>query len=170
LRVLNGVLGENMSSRLFQSVRERRGLCYSINSGFQLFEETGLFTVSGGFDARRTIAALKRTAQEMRRLIDAPVGARELRRVKEYLQGTFRLGLEGVGNQMMFIGESLLNYGRVVCPEETLAGIAAVTADDVQRVAEEVFEPSRLTLSLVVPNAQAESEDEWMSSLGALFA
>ncbi|MDX9866787.1 MAG: pitrilysin family protein [Kiritimatiellia bacterium] len=170
LRVLNGVLGENMSSRLFQSVRERHGLCYSINSGFQLFEETGLFTISGGFDARRAIAALKRTAQEMRRLIDTPVGARELRRAKEYLQGTFRLGLEGAGNQMMFIGESLLNYGRVVCPQETLAGIEAVTAGDVQRVAEEVFEPSRLTLSLVVPNAQAESEEDWMASLAAVFA
>mgnify|MGYP001281235348 CR=1 FL=1 len=168
LRVLNGLLGENMSSRLFQSVRERHGLCYSIQSSFQLFEETGVFAVSGGVDTQRAAAALKLTAKEIRRVIDEKVGARELKRTKDYLLGTFRLGLEGSGSQMMYIGESLLNYGRVVDPEETIAGLRAVTADDVRRVAEDVFEPSRLTLSLVVPNGQAEAEAEWLDSLSAL--
>ena len=169
LRVLNGILGENMSSRLFQSVRERHGLCYSIQSGFQLFEETGLFTVSGGFDTQRALAALRLTAKEIRRLLDVKVGARELKRAKEYLLGTFRLGLEGTGSQMMFIGESLLNYGRIVCPEETLAGLQAVTADDVQRVASDVFEPTRMTLSLVVPTTLSEREEDWLASLSVLW-
>ncbi len=168
LRVLNGILGENMSSRLFQSVRERRGLCYSIQSSFQLFEETGVFTVSGGFDVQRAVAALKLTAKEIRRLIDTKVTAPELKRTKDYLLGSFRLGLEGTGNQMMYIAESMLNYGRVVRPEETIDGIQAVTADDVRRVAEDVFEPSRMTLSLVVPTAQSESEDDWLACLAAL--
>ena len=168
LRVLNGLLGENMSSRLFQSVRERRGLCYSIQSSFQLFEETGLFAVSGGFDTQRAVAALKLTAKEMRRVLDTPVGASEMKRAKDYLLGTFRLGLESTSNQMMYIAESLLNYGRVVSPDETIAGIQAVTADDVQRVAADVFEPSRMTLSLVVPTIQPESEEQWLSSLAAL--
>ena len=168
LRVLNAILGENMSSRLFQSVRERHGLCYSIQSSFQLFEETGVFAISGGFDTQRAMAALKLTSKEVRRVLDTKVTARELTRAKEYLLGTFRLGLEGTGNQMMFIGESLLNYGRLVRPEETLAGIAAVTADDVLRVASDVFEPSRMTVSLVVPHAQPESEDDWLGSLAAM--
>ncbi len=168
LRVLNGILGENMSSRLFQSVRERRGLCYSIQSSFQLFEETGVFTVSGGFDVQRAVAALRLTAKEIRRLIDTKVTAPELKRTKDYLLGSFRLGLEGTGNQMMYIAESLLNYGRVVRPEETIAGIQAVTADDVRRVAEDVFEPSRMTLSLVVPTTQPESEDDWRACLSVL--
>jgi predicted Zn-dependent peptidase len=168
LRVLNAIFGENMSSRLFQSVRERHGLCYSILSSFQLFEETGVFAISGGFDTQRAMAALKLTAKEVRRLLDTKVSARELKRAKDYLLGTFRLGLEGTGNQMMFIGESFLNYGRLVRPEETLAGIQAVTADDVQRVASDVFEPSRMTVSLVVPNAQPESEGDWLGSLAAM--
>ena len=168
LRVLNGILGENMSSRLFQSVRERRGLCYSIQSSFQLFEETGVFTVSGGFDVQRAVAALRLTAKEIRRLMDTKVTAPELKRTKDYLLGSFRLGLEGTGNQMMYIAESLLNYGRVVRPEETIAGIQAVTADDVRRVAEDVFEPSRMTLSLVVPTTQPESEDDWRACLSVL--
>lgn len=168
LRVLNTILGENMSSRLFQSVRERHGLCYSIQSCYQLFEETGVFAISGGFDARRALAALKLTAKEVRRILDTPVNARELKRAKDYLVGTFRLGLEGTGSQMMFIGESLLNYGRLVRPEETLAGIQAVTAEDVRRVANDVFEPSRMTMALVVPNAQPESEADWTGSLALL--
>jgi len=168
LRVLNGVLGENMSSRLFQSVRERHGLCYSIQSSYQLFEETGVYAISGGFDSQRALAALKLTAKEVRRVIDTKVGAQELKRAKDYLLGTFRLGLEGTGNQMMFVGEALLNYGRMVRPEETIAGIQAVTADDVQRVAADVFNPCRMTLSLVVPNAQPQDETEWLGSLALL--
>lgn len=168
LRVLNAILGENMSSRLFQSVRERHGLCYSIQSSFQLFEETGVFAISGGYDTQRAMAALKLTAKEVRRVLDKQVTALELKRAKDYLLGTFRLGLEGTGNQMMFIGESFLNYGRLVRPEETLAGIQSVTADDVQRVAADVFDPSRMTVSLVVPNAQPESESDWVGSLAAM--
>ena len=168
LRVMNGLLGENMSSRLFQSVRERHGLCYSIQSSYQLFEETGLFAISGGFDTKRALSALKLTAKEVRRVLDAKVGPREMKRTKDYLLGTFRLGLEGTGNQMMYIGESLLNYGRVVHPEETMAGLQSVTADDVQRVAADVFEPSRMTLSLVVPTSQSGNENEWLSGLSAL--
>lgn len=169
LRVLNGLLGENMSSRLFQSVRERRGLCYSIQSSYQLFAETGVFAISGGYDCQRALAALKLTAKEIRRVVDTKVGARELKRTKDYLLGIFRLGLEGSGNQMMFLGESLLNYGRVVRPEETIAGVQAVTAEDVRRVAEDVFEPSRLTLSLVVPNAQPERVEDWQDSLSSIM-
>lgn len=168
LRVLNGLLGENMSSRLFQSVRERRGLCYSIQSSFQLFEETGVYAISGGFDSQRALAALKLTAREVRRVIDTRVGAQEMKRTKDYLLGTFRLGLEGTGSQMMYLGESLLNYGRVVRPEETIAGIQAVTAEDVQRVAADVFDPCRMTLSLVVPDAQPQDETEWLGALAAL--
>jgi predicted Zn-dependent peptidase len=170
LRVLNGLLGENMSSRLFQSVRERRGLCYSIQSGYQLFGETGMFTVSAGFDTQRAAAALELTAKEIRRVLDKKVGAGELKRTKDYLLGSFRLGLEGTGNQMMFLGESLVNYGRVVHPKETIAALQSVTADDVQRVANEVFEPARMTLSLVVPTAQPQSEHAWLETLSALWA
>lgn len=163
LRVLNSLLGENMSSRLFQSVRERSGLCYSIQSSYQLFEETGVFAISGGFDAQRAESALRLTVKEMRRVIDEKIGPRELKRAKDYLLGTFRLGLEGSGNQMMFLGESLLNYGRVVNPEETILGISSVTPDDVRRVAEDVFEPSHMTLALVVPRAQPQRDEDWLA-------
>ena len=168
LRVLNGLLGENMSSRLFQSVRERHGLCYSIQSSYQLFAETGMFTISGGFDTQRAEAALRLTAKELRRVMDKKVSAQELKRTKDYLLGTFRLGLEGTGSQMLMLGESLLNLGRVVLPEETIRGIQSVTADDIQRVAADTFTPDRMTLSLVVPNEQPQDETAWLSTLSVL--
>jgi predicted Zn-dependent peptidase len=164
LRVLNGLLGENMSSRLFQSVREKHGLCYSISSGYQLFDETGMFTITGGFDTQRAEAALRLTAKEVRRIIDKKISPAELKRTKDYLLGTFRLGLEGTGNQMLLLGESLLHFGRVMLPEETIKGIQAVTADDIQRVAADVFVPERMTLSLVVPNAQPQDETAWRNT------
>ena len=168
LRVMNGLLGENMSSRLFQSVRERHGLCYSIQSGYQLFDETGMFTISGGFDTQRAEAALKLTAKEVRRVIDKKISPAELKRTKDYLLGTFRLGLEGTGNQMLLLGESLLHFGRVMLPEETIKGIQAVTADDIQRVAADTFTPERMTLSLVVPNNQPQDETAWRDTLSVL--
>ena len=161
LRMLNDILGENMSSRLFQSVREKHGLCYSIHSSYQLFEETGMFTISGGFDAARAEAALKLTCKEIQRIIEKKVTPAELKRAKDYLQGTFRLGLEGVEHQMLLLGSSILNYGRLIPPTETLEGIRRVTAEDVRQVAETVFTPSRMTLSLVVPNEQKQREDDW---------
>jgi predicted Zn-dependent peptidase len=163
MRLLNGILGENMSSRLFQTVREKNGLCYSIHSSYQLFEETGMFTISGGFDAARAEAALKLTCKEIRRIIEKKVTASELKRAKDYLQGTFRLGLEGAEHQMLLLGSSILNYGRLIPPSETLEGIRKVTVEDVQHVAESVFTPSRMTLSLVVPNEQKQSEADWQS-------
>lgn len=168
LRVLNGLLGENMSSRLFQSVREKHGLCYSIQSSYQLFDETGMFTISGGFDTQRAEAALRLTAKEVRRVLDKKVSAPELKRTKDYLLGTFRLGLEGTGSQMLLLGESLLNFGRVILPEETIRGIRAVTADDIQRVASDIFSPARMTLSLVVPNNQPQDEAAWRGTFNEL--
>ena len=168
LSVLNGLLGGNMSSRLFQSVRERHGLCYSIMSSFQLFDETGMFTISGGFDAQRAEAALRLTAKEVRCVLDKKIPPQELKRTKDYLLGTFRLGLEGTGSQMLMLGKSLLHFGRVVLPEETIRGIQAVTADDIQRVAADTFAPERMTLSLVVPNNQPQDETAWRDTFAVL--
>ncbi len=164
LRVLNVLLGENMSSRLFQSVRERNGMCYSINSHYQFFAETGIFAISAGLDAQRALAALRLTAREVRRVVEKPIGAAELKRVKEYLLGTVRLSLESVEGQMAYVASSAQNYGRVVPPSEMLAKLKAVTADDVRSVACDIFEPSRMTLSLVTPRDLSVSEDQWLQS------
>lgn len=168
LRVLNTILGENMSSRLFQRVRERSGLCYSIQSGYQLFEETGLFSITTGLDERRAEAALRLIARELREITTVVPGAQELKRAKDYQVGSFRLGLEGANSQMMHLGETLMNYGRIIHPEEVIAGIKAVTAEDVRRVAGDMFERTRMSLSLVVPTTMQQPDHDWLNAMESL--
>ena len=135
LRVLNALLGEKMDSRLFQSLRERRGLCYSVQSEMTTYADTGLLTISVGLDAKQLQAALGLIRREVDRLCAQPTGARELREARDYLIGQHRLGMESTTNQMMWLGESILSHGRIVRPEEAEEALAAVTAADVQAAA-----------------------------------
>jgi predicted Zn-dependent peptidase len=168
LRVLNSILGENMSSRLFQIVREKHGLAYAVQSSFQLFDETGALVVSAGLDRARAAEALRLIAREVARMRAKPVSAGELRRARDYLQGQFRLGLEGTSSQMQWIGDTLSNYGRFVNPDEVLTRLMAVTAEEMRQVAAELFVPRRLTLSLVVPEKDPADAKRWLQALDAL--
>ena len=165
LRVLNGLLGENMSSRLFQSVRESHGLCYSIQSSYQLFDDGGIFSISGGFDEHRAHAALELTAEELRLLLKEGVPQDELDRTKEYLRGTFRLGLESTGSKMTYMGESFINYRDVRDPKDVLAGIDAVRVEDVCSLAEEILRPERMTLAVVAPIKLCHERSRWLESV-----
>lgn len=159
LRVLNTVLGENMSSRLFQVVREKHGLAYSIHSGTQLFADTGVLQVSAGLDRRRSAKALDLILRELDRIRTRLVGTGELRRAKDYLIGQLRLGLESTSHQMMWIGDNILSYGRFVDPAETIAAIQAVTADDIRQLAADGFRPERMSAALITPVGDAMTAD-----------
>ncbi len=151
LKLLNTVLGDNMSSRLFQIVRERHGLAYSIHSGCHLYADSGLLTISAGLDQRRTERALQLIMKELGRLRDQPISASELKRAKDYVVGQLRLGLESTSNQMMWIGENLLTHGRVIDPEETIRATQAVTAEGIQKVSRTFLKKGRLSISMVAP-------------------
>ena len=166
LRLLNVILGENMSSRLFQVVRERHGCAYAIQSGYQLHAETGSFAVSAGLDRNRALRALGLIQRELQKMRDTRVSAAELRRTLDYTLGAFRLGLEGVGNQMAWLGDSVLNHGRVVMPEEVIDRLRAVTLDDIRDVAQHIFDPDRLTLSVVVPEDHPVTDGQWREACG----
>ncbi len=151
LKLLNTVLGDNMSSRLFQVVRERHGLAYSIHSGCHLYADSGLLTVSAGLDSSRTERALKLIVKELDRLRTHPISASELKRAKDYVVGQLRLGLESSSNQMMWVGENLLAHGRVIDPEETMRATQAVAAADIQKVAQTFLKKGRLSIAMVAP-------------------
>ncbi len=168
LRMLNSILGENMSSRLFQIVREKHGLAYAVQSSFQLFDDTGATVISAGLDRARAADALRLIAREVARMRAKPVSRDELQRARDYLQGQFRLGLEGTGSQMQWIGDTLINYGRFVKPDEVLKHLMAVTPEEMRQVAAELFVPRRLTLSLVVPEKDSADEKAWLGTLEAL--
>ena len=149
LRVLNAILGESMSSRLFQLLREEKGLAYSVYSSWAYMEDTGALTVSAGLDTDDVEKALRLTLREMRRMRDERPGGAELRRARDYLIGQMELNLEGTESQMNWVGESLLGYGRIVPPDQTRDRLAAVTASEVRAAARDFIRPERLTLALV---------------------
>lgn len=151
LRVLNTIVGESMSSRLFQILREDKGLAYNVYSSWAFMEDTGALSISAGLEHDDVAAALRIIVRELRRLTREPVGAGEMRRARDFVIGQLELGLEGTESQMNWLGEALLAYGRVVPPGETKDRLASVTAAEVRAVAESFIVPERLNLALVSP-------------------
>jgi predicted Zn-dependent peptidase len=151
LRLLNTVLGENMSSRLFQVIREDRGLAYSIYSSPGFFDDTGTLTISAGLDLDKLVQTLKLVVDELKRLQEQLVGMEELRRAKDYVTGQIDMGLESTDSQMMWLGEQLIGYGSTVTPETFKRRVQRVTAGEIQHAARDFFRPERVNLALVSP-------------------
>jgi len=151
LRVLNAIVGESMSSRLFQILREDKGLAYSVYSSWAFMEDTGALTISAGLDHGDLEKSLRIVVRELRSLAETPVSNGELRRARDFIIGQMELSLEGTENQMNWLGESLLAYGKIMTPAEAKDRVAAVTAAAVRGAAREFFVPSRLNLALVSP-------------------
>ena len=151
--VFDTLMGRTMSSRLFQSVRERRGLSYDIRSQLQFFAETGGWCVTAGLDAARTKQALKAIDTEIDRIRQKKPSVAELQRTKDYLLGNFRLGFEQPRTRLFYFGLGVLTYGRIVPAAETAARIADVSADEVLAVAQDILRDDRRAVSWVEPKA-----------------
>lgn len=158
IRVLNAVLGEKADSRLFQSLRERRGLCYSVQSEVSVLEETGLMTISLGLDAKHLRSALGLIRKEIDRLCAQPISARSAREAKDYLIGQHRLGLESTTNQMMWLGESILGHGRIVPPADAEASFATITPADIQAAAQSCLRDGFRAVVAVGPVKASEAD------------
>ena len=168
LRLLNAVLGENMSSRLFQIVREKHGLAYSVHSSMQMFRDSGALIVAAGLDRTRKTQALDLIVKEVKRMADKPVGVAELKRGKDYAIGQTRLGLESTSHQMMWLGDNLLSRGKFISPEEAMEKIRKVTAADVQKLAKELFRHSRVSLAVVSPDLSKQDQSTMRGALRKL--
>jgi predicted Zn-dependent peptidase len=156
LRLLNTILGENMSSRLFQVIREDRGLAYSIYSSPSFFADTGDLVISAGLDLDNLTKTLRLIMKELRRFTESPPSASELRRARDYVIGQIDLGLESTDNQMNWLGEQLLGHDRIFRPEEVKRRMRKVTAGEVRAVARGFFKPNRYNLALVSPLKSAK--------------
>jgi predicted Zn-dependent peptidase len=163
LKLLSVILGENMSSRLFQVIREQHGLAYSVQSSTSYFDDTGAVVVSAGLDTKRLERALKLILVEMRKISKQPPSALELRRAKDYAIGQMRLGLESTSNRMMWLGEHLLAYGKIPTPEEVESRIASVMAEDVQKVASDLFRDNHLSVAVITPSKEEKAIRDLLS-------
>jgi predicted Zn-dependent peptidase len=164
LRMLNAVLGENMSSRLFQTVREDRGLAYSIYSSNSFFDDTGDLVISAGLDLANLEKTLRIILRELKRLREEPVGAAELGRARDYLIGQLDLSLEGSENQMMWAGEHLLGYGKIYPPDEVKKRLSEVPAGKIRAAARDFFRPDRLSLAIISPMKTARGLEKLLAA------
>jgi predicted Zn-dependent peptidase len=151
LRLLNTLLGENMSSRLFQELREETGLAYHVQSSASFFHDAGTLDISLGLDTENVLKAIEIILREMRRLTRRPPPAAEFARARDYVLGQMALSLENTENQMNWLGEQWLGFGRIIPPEETKARLAAVTPREIQAAAKDIFQADRLNLAAVSP-------------------
>ncbi len=164
MQVLTAVLGGGMSSRLFIEVRERHGLAYYVFCQLQAYNDTGTLVSQAGVDTTRIDLALSTILGEFRKLAAEPVGEDELRRVKNYLKGRLVLQLEDPRGLITFGLRREVLEGRAAEPDEVLAGIEAVTAADLQRVAASVMVESGLNLGIVGPFDDADHFLELMAA------
>ena len=153
LNVLDAMMGRSMSSRLFQSIREKRGLSYDVHSTAQYFDDTGAWAVFLGLDPANESKARAAIDRELARIKAHKPSAAELRRTKDYLEGTFRLSLESPRSRVFHAGPSVLCYGRICTIEEIVDNIESVTAADVSAVANDVFDDSLKSVSRVMPES-----------------
>jgi predicted Zn-dependent peptidase len=155
LQLLSTVLGGGMSSRLFVEVRERRGLAYYVHGLNHSYTDAGTLYAQAGVDLNRIDEAIETIVAELRRIVTDPVPADELEKARSFAKGRFVLGLESPHATIMFGLRRELLEGAAVEPEEVLAGLDAVTVDDVQRVAADILGKD-LRLALIGPFEDAE--------------
>jgi len=154
LRVLNAILGENMSSRLFQRIREDLGLAYNIYSTPSFYADAGDLVISAGLDAANLPRALRLILRELRRCAETRPSAAELRRARDFVIGQFDLMLESTENQMNFVGEQILGYGRITPPAVTRARLGAVRGEEIRALSRAFLRPENLNLAIISASSE----------------
>ena len=165
LRVLEGVLGGTTSSRLFQEVRERRGLAYSVFCFSSLYAHTGEVGLYVGTRPDNLAEALAVVIGELERCIEDPASDEELVRSRENLKGRVVLGMESTGARMSRLGSAVLNEMPILSINEMIERVDAVDIDEVRALAAELFDPRRLSGAGVGP-----AEDRFQAAIEPLGA
>jgi predicted Zn-dependent peptidase len=147
--LLNTLLGGSMSSRLFQNVREKRGLAYAVFSGLSAYRDAGSFTVYAGCSNEAVGQVIDLVVEELRGVKQGPVPVAELQRAKDHLKGSLMLSLENTASRMSHLARQEIYFDRQFGLDETLVGIERVDAADVQRVAADLFKDGSLSATVL---------------------
>lgn len=151
LSLLNVILGANMSSRLFQEIREKRGWVYSVRSALEFYEDTGAVLIGAGLLPSRLESSLGLICRQMNKLRRLPPSRRELQRAKEYYLGQFALSSEQTTTRMIRRGDNLLGADKVVAADEVVKKIQRITPENIRKIAGKIFRPGKLCLAVVGP-------------------
>lgn len=149
---IEAILSSGMSSRLFQELREKRGLVYSVYAYFRPYEDVGQGVFYAGTDPERIEEAIDALMGEIREIRDVRVPEDELQRTKDLRTGRLLMGMEDSRSLASWIGSQELTYGEIKTPEEVMEKIVAVTADEVQELAQEIFQENLMSVAVVGPH------------------
>lgn len=159
LGLLSIILGGNMSSRLFEEVREKKGLAYSIGSMHKTMHDAGVFMVRAGVDNLKIVDAVKVILKEFRKIKRDGVSEGEFKRAKDYMQGQILLGLEDSMEQMLWLGESMVARDRGRTIKDVVSALNKLKISDIQRVAKEILNEKRYNLAIVGPISDQQNAD-----------
>lgn len=137
--IMNVILGGSMSSRLFQRIREERGLCYTVYSSVNSYQDTGYVSIYAGTGKETLKTAIELILEECRIIANNPVEKEELENAKNHLKGSLMLGMESSSNRMFNLAKNDIYYGKQISSDEILEKISEVTLEDIQRVAKDLF-------------------------------
>lgn len=152
LSVLSTILGGGMSSRLFIQVRERRGLAYHVSTGVDALHDAGSLATQVGVEHGNLEKTISVILDEYRKIANEKVDEEELSRAKEYIKGRLAMGLEGSDDVIEYLVSQEVLREKVTLPQEKVRKIDAVTADDVLRVAKDIFRNEKLNLAIIGPH------------------
>jgi predicted Zn-dependent peptidase len=157
MQVLNTLLGDGMSSRLFQNIREKYGFAYAVYSFNNMMQDTGAVGVYIGTDNIHVQRCIDLVWKELKSLRSQGITKEELTRTKAQMKGSMMLGMENIPNRMIRLGSSELYFGELIALDEIIAKINAVTREDVQEIADELFKEDRFATVIFHPNGNHET-------------
>lgn len=158
LSMLHIILGANMSSRLFNELREKRALAYEIGTSIKRYNDTGAFIVHAGIDNRKVSETVRLILKELTKSAKDLVTAGEFRRAKEFYLGQLALALEDTMEYMLWIGEYSATLDKVYTLDEITRQVRSVTPEDIRKVARHIFKKERLSLALIGPLKDREGQ------------
>jgi len=159
LSLLHIILGANMSSRLFENIREKRGLAYEIGTEIKRYKETGAFKVNAGIEHKKVKEAVGLIIEELRKIKTKPVPGSELKRAKEFFKVQLLLALEDTLEHMLWLGDYVVASGKLPDRNDTIKRINAISSHDLQRVAGNIFRSRNLNLALIGPVKDKEKRE-----------
>jgi len=159
---LNTVLGNSMSSRLFQEIREQNALAYSIYSYVTFYRDTGLLTVYAGTDPSNALEAVRLVMKELKKIKEEGITAAEELRVKNQIKGNLILSLESSNSHMSRLARQEIYFGKYLSIDDIIKGVESVNANEVQRLAQTLFNRNNIALTILGPLSKADVPDAVM--------
>ncbi len=159
ITALNTVLGSGMSSRLFQEVREQNALVYTIYSYMTSYRDTGLLTIYAGTDPSNALEAIRLVVKEMKKIKEEGITPAEEARIRTQIKGSLVLSLESSSSHMSRLARQEIYFGKYISIDDIIKGVEKVTAEQVQRMARQLFTPENISLSILGPLNRSDIPD-----------